>query len=85
MNPMVALAVEAVRAHFRDSTTGCQQVCFRWIAQEFKDRGVTQQHLQQLAALGMLCPVDSVRGGHRRYYERTDHPIWQEQSAPQPA
>lgn len=65
LTPQLANALEACRAV--DSTpTG--EFCFRWIPQEFKDRGVKQQQLRQLARLGYLTRVDQSRGGSRVYY-----------------
>jgi hypothetical protein len=60
-----ATALEACRAV--QVQTG-ELFCYRWISQEFKDRGVKQQQLRQLARLGYLTRVDESRGGSRVYY-----------------
>lgn len=71
---MLTLAVQAVRDVF--DKTGGRKVCFYWIDEKFKLQGVTQHHLRQMAAQGMLQPEDVVRAGKRRYYLATNHPVW---------
>ncbi len=64
LNPQLAHALEACRA----VQTQSGEFCYRWIPQEYKDRGVKQQQLRRLARLGYLTRVDESRGGNRVYY-----------------
>lgn len=64
LTPQLTYALEACRAV--QTQTG--EFCFRWIPQQYKDRGVKQQQLRQLARLGFLTRVDQSRGGSRVYY-----------------
>jgi len=65
LTPQLANALEACRA-VQATETG--EFCYRWIPQQFKDRGVKQQQLRRLAGLGYLTRVDQSRGGSRVYY-----------------
>jgi hypothetical protein len=65
LTPQLANALEACRA-VQATQTG--EFCYRWIPQEFKNRGVKRQQLRQLARLGYLTRVDQSRGGSRVYH-----------------
>jgi len=64
LTPQLAFTLEACRSV--QTPTG--EFCYRWIPQEYKDRGVKQQQLRRLASLGFLTRVDQTRGGKRVYY-----------------
>ena len=78
LNPQQRLALDAVQRHLAGSQ--CGEVCFHWLPDEVKRLGVTQHHLKQLADLGYLSKVDTVRGGSRVYYRLG----WNTQAQSQP-
>jgi hypothetical protein len=60
LTPKLQLALDACKAA-PSSADG--EICFRWISDEYKDKGVTPQQLQQLAGLGVLVKTDQNKRG----------------------
>jgi hypothetical protein len=57
---------------------GSQEICYRWIIDDCRQRfgvGFHQSALQQLADLGYLHPGGLVHGGNRRYYHLVNPPL----------
>ncbi len=79
MPPELNLAVEAVKE--RMERTGNRLITFKWLADQFKARGLTQHHLKELAGLGLLIRREATRNGHRAYYDVPDLPLWSQPAA----
>jgi hypothetical protein len=58
--PLLRYALEACKAV---QATADGELCYRWISQEYKDRGVTQHHLRELAKRGVLSKTDQNKRG----------------------
>ena len=63
------LAAKAIAELFSRIRPG--RVCYRWLRDTYKKRGLTQHALARLEKEGYLVQVDSTRGGNRAYYEPT--------------
>jgi hypothetical protein len=55
LTPKLHLALEACKSLM---PTRSGEICFRWISDEYREKGVRQQHLWQLAKLGILTESD---------------------------
>jgi hypothetical protein len=67
LNSVQKLALEACR----ESMSPSGDICFNWIAQEYKDKGVTRQHLAELEDRGRLQRIE---GQSENWYRVVESP-----------